>query len=255
MYDFANILFSGPCNARCPFCIGRQIDPALNVPNLDQFPPRNLDRLLTLVRSYGIHQVVVTGTDTDPQLYRHELALLALLRSQLPSRTQISLHTNGLLALAKIDVLNRYDRVSLSIPSLDPQIYRRMMGVTTMPDLDAILEHIQVPVKISCPVGSDNGPTTARFLASCRDAGVARVVLRKLMGERRPWSALIPWTELGLEHRGSYRHNPVYVYEGMEVTLWDFQASRCRSLNLFASGDISDAYLLTSARHPVDYSA
>jgi hypothetical protein len=24
-YDFANLLFSGPCNARCPFCIGQQV--------------------------------------------------------------------------------------------------------------------------------------------------------------------------------------------------------------------------------------
>jgi len=47
MYDFANILFSSsgsqPCNARCPYCIGRQIDPRLNADNLSLYPPRNLD--------------------------------------------------------------------------------------------------------------------------------------------------------------------------------------------------------------------
>ena len=45
-YDFANLLFAGPCNARCPFCIGRQIDPRLSVNNLREFPPRNLDRFV-----------------------------------------------------------------------------------------------------------------------------------------------------------------------------------------------------------------
>ena len=38
MYDFANLLFSGgedhPCNARCWFCIGKQIGPRLEQNNL-----------------------------------------------------------------------------------------------------------------------------------------------------------------------------------------------------------------------------
>ena len=69
-YDFANILFAGPCNARCPFCIGRQIDPRLSVNNLREFPPRNLDRFVELILDHAIKQVVFTGTTTDPQLYR-----------------------------------------------------------------------------------------------------------------------------------------------------------------------------------------
>jgi molybdenum cofactor biosynthesis enzyme MoaA len=186
MYDFANILFSGPCNARCPFCIGRQIDPALNVPNLDIFPPRNLDRFLGLVRGYGIRQVVVTGTNTDPQLYHHEHKLLALLRGELPAGTSISLHTNGLLALDKMETLNCYDRVSLSIPSLDPQIYRRMMGASRMPAMEDILQRARVPIKVSCLVNDENGATIPDFLAGCWAAGAGRVVLRKLMGEVRP---------------------------------------------------------------------
>ena len=56
MFDFANILFSGRCNARCPFCIGRQVDPRLNEDNLDEFPPRELDRLLVdvFVEAYEV---------------------------------------------------------------------------------------------------------------------------------------------------------------------------------------------------------
>jgi hypothetical protein len=34
-YDFANVLFAEPCNLRCPTCIGRQVDPALNRDNWD----------------------------------------------------------------------------------------------------------------------------------------------------------------------------------------------------------------------------
>jgi molybdenum cofactor biosynthesis enzyme MoaA len=248
MYDFANILFSGPCNARCPFCIGRQIDPALNEPNLDVFPPRNLDRFLSLVRGYGIRQVVVTGTNTDPQLYRHERKLLAVLRGELPTGTRISLHTNGLLALEMMEILNLYDRVSLSIPALEPEIYRRMMGVSKMPAMGAILARASVPIKVSCVVTDDNRGAIPEFLAGCQAAGVGRVVLRKLMGEARSWGELILGGGLGLVRRGMFRNNPVYDCGGMEVTLWDFATSRCRSINVFSSGDISDAYLLTATR-------
>ncbi len=133
MYDFANILFAGPCNARCPFCIGRQIDPRLSVNNLNEFPPRNLDRLSDLIVEHAIKQVVFTGTNTDPQLSRHEVRLLDHLRQSLASGTQISLHTNGRLALRKIDVLNQYDRVCISLPTFNPTTYFKMMGCTVCP--------------------------------------------------------------------------------------------------------------------------
>ena len=139
MADFANILFSGRCNARCPFCIGRQLDPRLNVDNLDQYPPRNLSRFLEMIRQQNVRQVVLTGTNTDPQLYRYEESLLAFLRGALPAETRFSLHTNGRLALRKIRVFNAYDRVSLSIPSFDPEIYRQVMGVSGVPAVAEIL--------------------------------------------------------------------------------------------------------------------
>jgi hypothetical protein len=34
-------------------------------------------------------------------------------------------------------------------------------------------------------------------------------------------------------------------FSGMEVTLWSFEASTCRSLNLFADGTLGTSYLLT----------
>jgi molybdenum cofactor biosynthesis enzyme MoaA len=76
-YDFANILFAGPCNLRCPYCIGRQIDPGLNRDNLNKFPLRNLGRFVHLWQSYGITDIIFTGATTDPQLYNHQARLLA----------------------------------------------------------------------------------------------------------------------------------------------------------------------------------
>ncbi len=187
MYDFANILFSGPCNARCPFCIGRQIDPKLNVDNLDLFPPRSLERFLEMVRINRIRQVVVTGTNTDPQLYTYEAQLLVYLRAVLPPEVRFSLHTNGRLALCKLDVFNSYDRVAISLPSFNEKIYRQMMGVPGVPDLAAILNRARIPVKISCVVTRHNRAEIGDFLEACHSLGVRRVVLRKLFGELQSW--------------------------------------------------------------------
>ncbi len=242
-YDFANILFAGPCNARCPFCIGRQIDPRLSVNNLHEFPLRNLDRFVDLIHTYEIKQVVFTGTTTDPQLYRHEARLLAHLRQCLPPDTQISLHTNGRLALKKIEVLNQYDRVCVSCPTFNSATYERMMGVRGVPDLADIVAQARLPVKVSCVINEHNVDELGGFLARCHAIGIRRLVLRRLYGDTRPWDI-----DTVLTPRGEYRGNPVYDYHGMEVTLWNFDQCECTSINLFSDGTISEEYRLSQTR-------
>jgi MoaA/NifB/PqqE/SkfB family radical SAM enzyme len=201
-----------------------------------------------LIRAQKIRQVILTGTNTDPQLYRHEASLLAHLREQLPAETQFSLHTNGRLALPKIEIFKQYDRVTISLPSFDPVTYHRMMGVPGPPDLSEIIRQSAIPIKISCLVTVENSADIPQFLARCRGLGVRRVVLRKPFGETRPWNRLIPLQSLALIPQAAYRANPVYDIQGMEVTLWDFHQSTSKSTNLFASGVISSNYHLADAR-------
>jgi molybdenum cofactor biosynthesis enzyme MoaA len=116
-YDFANILFAGPCNLRCPYCIGRQIDPGLNRDNLNDFPLRNLDRFVHLLQSNYVTDIILTGTTTDPQLYRHQTRLLAWLRAQIPG-AHVALHTNGQLAFARWKCLTNTIRSVSRFPLL-----------------------------------------------------------------------------------------------------------------------------------------
>ena len=248
MFDFANILFSGPCNARCTFCIGQQIDPALNQDNLHLYPPRNLEAFIARVQCHGVRQVVFTGTNTDPQRYQHQERLLAHLRQRLAAGTQFSLHTNGLLAKPRLDVFNRYDRATVSFPSFNPETYRKLMGRANPPDLAGILKEAVIPIKISCVVTPINAAEMPSFLARCTDLGIQRVVLRKLYGEARPWKTLLDLSGLALAPVADYSHNPVCQYLGMEVTLWDFNQTSSKSLNLFSSGLISDQYLLAQTQ-------
>lgn len=235
--DFANILFGGPCNRTCPFCIGKQLAAPLRQNNLRMYPLLNQNEFLSQVRENGIRQVVLTGTNTDPQLYRHEQRLLRELRRQLP-KAEFCLHSNGALALRKMSVFNQYDRVCLSFPSFDTDQYQSLMGSRKVPDLAEILRQSQVPVKISALAAH----TSPAFLDRLAEIGIRRVVLRRLHGVGE--TVNLPD---GLEERGIYRGNPVYAWNDMEVTLWNFDTSESTSLNLFPDGTISPHYLLTRA--------
>jgi len=118
------------------------------------------------------------------------------------------------------------------------------MGSPRVPDLLAILRAATIPVKVSCVVNEHNAPEMDSFLAECHRIGVRRLVVRRLYRETRQWGIL-----RGLPVVGQFRGNPVLRYgeppEGMEVTYWDFDESRCRSINLFADGTLGTSYRLT----------
>ena len=73
-YDFANILFSGKCNAQCPYCIGSKLEKQYPS-NLDLYPLPGIEKLIALVKNYAIPEIICTGTTTDPLLYRNQIAL------------------------------------------------------------------------------------------------------------------------------------------------------------------------------------
>jgi hypothetical protein len=237
--DFANILFGGPCNRACPFCIGQLMPARVNHSNLDVFPPNGIDAFIREVNRHGIRQIVFTGTTTDPQLYRFEAGLLRWLRDRVTTGAQYSVHTNGVLALKRMSVFNQYDRACISFPSFVPATYEKMMGSRSVPDLAAILAQARIPVKVSCVVNEHNVAEMDSFLEGCGRIGVKRLVLRKLYGEQREWPLLA-----GLPLRSYYRGNPVYDCVGMEVTCWDFDLTSSTSINLFADGTLGTSYLL-----------
>jgi hypothetical protein len=144
------------------------------------------------------------------------------------------------LTLEKIDVFNLYDRACISFPSFQPRTYAQMMGSARVPDLEAIVRGATIPVKVSCVLDSPNVPELDDFVARCHRIGVRRLVVRKLFGETREWNVL---AELPVVRY--FKGAPVMDYHGMEVTYWDFDRAKCRSLNLFPDGTIGESYLLS----------
>ena len=134
-----------------------------------------------------------------------------------------------------------------------------MHGVRTMPRLRELLRAATIPVKLSCVVDARNwaevvGARDSPYLARCAELGVERVALRRVHdpkqcgggGGARP-RLLDGGVFEGRRPERHFRSNPVYRVHGVEVTVWDFDATASRSLNLFPDGTISDEYLLAKA--------
>ena len=241
-FEFGNILFSGPCNQKCPFCIGHQL---LKTPNnLRKEKLESLDEFISLIKQSKTSKIILTGTRTDPQLYKYEDKLVTQLRNNLPN-VHISLHTNGLLALPKLNTFRMYDSCTISINSFQPETYRKLHGVKQMPNLKKILQEASnVPIKLSCVLTEDNINQVEEYLQTAKQLGVKRIALRHIYGDERRWPIKAFQNKTPIKYHQS---NPVYDFDGLQVTHWIFDKTSGRSLNLFSDGTLSDEYLLTKA--------
>jgi molybdenum cofactor biosynthesis enzyme MoaA len=240
--DFANILFAGPCNRRCPDCIAHHLPARVNRSNLNEFPPKNITGFIAAVNRHNIRRIIFTATNTDPQLYCCESELLEMLRERIQVGAEYALHTNGVLALQNMHVFRQYDKVTISVPSFYPDTYALLMGTLDIPDISRIVEQGGIPVKLSMLLSEENVDEIPQYIRYSAKVGVKRVVLRKRYGELREWEIL-----QGIQPLHFYRNNPVYNIEGVEVTYWTFETTTSTSLNLYADGTLSTSYLLAES--------
>lgn len=242
---FGNIHLSGPCNRACYFCIGQHMMALDPLNNLDVWPMVNLPRFIADCRANNVREVNLTGSNTDPLLYQHHAELCATLRAELPD-CKLGLRTNGALAAQRPDVWRLYDKASVSVTSLNPELYRATMGQGEPPNIAAILAlKPEMPVKVNvvlCPETVTGGDIT-RTLDVLADAGVRVVNLREPYGQ--------PHIGTPLENPiGERLGMPRYDWRGMDVTYWDVHYVEVESVNLYANGVVSETYPITRGHAP-----
>lgn len=211
---------------------------ALN--NLNTFPLKGLDEFIKSCTMHNVREINITGTNTDPLMYEHHEKLVAYLREHL-SDCVIGIRTNGVLATTKPEVWKLYDKGSVSVTSLNPIVYRNTMGNGNPPDIRAILNiKPDMPIKVNvvlCPE-TINGFDIYDTLDKLDALGIKTVNLREPYGQPRIGSPLIfpMGYRLGM---------PYYTWGNMDVTYWDVHYVEVESVNLYASGKISEDYPIT----------
>lgn len=251
---FANVHLSGPCNRACYFCIGQHMMALDALNTLDRWPLPGIELFVERCLEQGISEVNVTGTNTEPLLYRHTPALRTYLEERIPGLL-LGVRSNGVLTTARPDIWRLYDKASVTLCSADPVVYRAMMGRGSPPDLRAIMaasQHMR-DVKVNIVLGPENTQgdlwRTLDHISAVGDPKLRRVNLREPYGQRHIGD---PLAAAGHAPLRTHLGMPVYAWGGLEVTYWDVHYVEVESVNLYANGNVSLTYPVTRGHIPND---
>jgi len=215
---------------------------------LDKWPLDNLDRFLEMCRARNVHEVYCTGTNTDPLLFMH----LPKLATRVQEEGMVfGIRTNGVAALSHPDRWMCADKASLTICSLNPEIYRKMMGQGEPPNLFKMFfllgPHFdRDTLKVNIVLGPENtggdwNSDVVQTILMLASWGCRRINLREPYGQPHVGDPL-----RNLISPVDTRHGmPMYRLEGVEVVYWDVHWVEVESVNLYASGRISETYPIT----------
>lgn len=248
---FGNIHLSGPCNRSCYFCIGQHMMSLDAYNNLDEWPLKGMGQFILNCLEHNVLDVNLTGTNTDPLLYKHIEKLTDTLREYLPG-VRLGIRTNGALISAREKAWRMFDKGSISIPTFDPAIYKKIMGSGYPPQLEAIEEasDIGMDLKVNivlCPenIGQHLHDTIIHVLDR---SAIKKINIREPYGQPHIGD---PLAADGFVAQDTLLGMPVYKFADMEVTYWDVHYVEVESVNLYASGKVSVDYPITRGHDDV----
>lgn len=242
---FGNIHLSGPCNRECYFCIGQHMMALDKYNTLDKWPLIGLDSFIEKCQAKGVHEINMTGSNTDPMLFKHTQKLKSYLLDHIPD-FRFKIRTNAVKK--NLDLLKLYDSGSVTICSFDPEIYKQMMGKGSPPDLDRLLEATShwPDLKINIVLGPENiqNGDFLKTLEILSENNIPKVNIREPYGQPRVGNPLA-----NRKQAGTILGNPYYVFRDTKVAYWDVHYTEVESINLYANGRVSDTYPITKGHH------
>lgn len=194
------------CNFRCPYCMPRETfhENYRFLKSNERLSFEEITRLTRLFVNLGVKKVRLTGGEP---LLRSNIADLVGDLTAIEGVQDVALTTNGvLLAQHAVELkANGLHRITVSLDTLDPGIFKKMSG--GMGDLDRVLEGIQAaqeaklaPIKINSVIERGiNDHTALDLVERFRGTGViVRFIEYMDVGNRNHWSLdrVLPSREL-----------------------------------------------------------
>ena len=146
------------CNFRCPYCMPAELygENYQFLPKAELLSFEEIERLARLFVDLGVEKLRITGGEP---LLRHELPHLIERLAAIPGQHDLALTTNGYLLGEQAAVLREagLERITVSLDSLDEEIFKQMNGRTFGPQrvvagIDAADRAGIGPIKINCVV-------------------------------------------------------------------------------------------------------
>ena len=221
------------CNFRCPYCMPKDQyhDHYRFLKSQERLSFDEIVRLSRLFASLGVRKLRLTGGEP---LLRTNLADLVGDLTSIPGIEDIALTTNGvLLAQHAVDLYaNGLKRVTVSLDSLDNEIFKRMSGgfgalQQVLDGIHAAIAAGLAPVKINAVIERGLNDHTAEALVE-RFRGLP-VIVRFIefmdVGNRNDWRAdrVVPSRELVARIGARWPMHPVAEnYSGEVAARWRF---------------------------------
>lgn len=146
------------CNFRCPYCMPAEIfgEQYAFLPREEILSFEEIERLARLFVGFGVQKIRITGGEP---LLRHGVWDLIASLAAIDPELDVAITTNGSLLRRWAGALadSGLKRVTVSLDSLDPQVFHRMNGerlsVERVLDGIAAAEEVGLaPVKVNCVV-------------------------------------------------------------------------------------------------------
>ena len=243
---FANIHFSGRCNRNCYFCIGQFMQALEPFNNLSKEHLDGFEEFLDKCKSRSITEVALTGSNTDPLLYKFIPQLKDKLQKSLDLQ-MFRVTTNGVRVLNNLDTWKLFDFASITFCSFDKQVNQEMMGGEPV-NIQKIIEHTPFDFRINVLLSTKNVCNNDLMLTIDKliAAGTKKINLREPYGQPNMRQALITFLQQNsLKFSHKIFGNDALIYKGCEICYWDVHFTEVESVNLYANGRVSDDYPIT----------
>ena len=221
------------CNFRCPYCMPKEKfhENYRFLKSQDRLSFDEILRLSRLFAALGVRKLRLTGGEP---LLRANLSDLVGDLTMIPGIEDIALTTNGvLLGQHAVDLhANGLRRVTVSLDTLDPEVFARMSGGFAALDqvlhgIDAAIAAGLAPVKINAVIERGVNDHTALDLVE-RFRGkpvIVRFIEFMDVGNRNAWrpEMVVPSRELAARIRARWPMHPVAEnYRGEVAQRWRF---------------------------------
>ena len=221
------------CNFRCPYCMPKEKfhENYRFLKSQDRLSFDEILRLSRLFAALGVRKLRLTGGEP---LLRANLSDLVGDLTMIPGIEDIALTTNGvLLGQHAVDLhANGLRRVTVSLDTLDPEIFARMSGGFAALDqvlhgIDAAIAAGLTPVKINAVIERGVNDHTALDLVE-RFRGkpvIVRFIEFMDVGNRNAWrpDMVVPSSELAARVLARWPMHPVAEnYRGEVAQRWRF---------------------------------
>ena len=225
------------CNFRCPYCMPKETfhEHYRFLKSTERLSFEEITRLTRIFVDLGVRKVRLTGGEP---LLRPNLSELVGELTALEGVQDVALTTNAVLLAQHAASLkaNGLQRITVSLDSLDPEIFRQMSG--GFGERDRVLEGIQAaldaglaPIKINAVVQRGlNDHTALDLVERFRDSPViVRFIEYMDVGNRNHWSLdrVVPSRELMERIHARWPLHPVQEnYRGEVAERYAFDDGR-----------------------------